>query len=364
MRFGFSTAGESHGPAEVALVHGVPAGLGLLAGDVNRDLARRQKGYGRGGRQKIEKDEVEFLGGVRHGYTLGSPVAMLIRNNDYANWEHRMTPEPVEDPPERITLPRPGHADLAGMQKYDFDDLRNVLERSSARETTARVAAGGVARKLLSEFGVEITSAVYRIGSVAYPKENAALDAAKSDESEVRCPDPEVTERMKAEIDAARYARDALGGEFVVVARGCPPGLGSYVDWRDKLDARLAAAMMSINAIKGVEFGMGFELAARRSSEVQDEILPRGRTPGPQHEPPRGLRRRDDQRRARRGLGGDEAHLHDSQSPPHGRPRYRRADPGLQGKGRLLRGAGRGRDRRVHGRDRAGRGVPGEVRHG
>jgi chorismate synthase len=273
VRFGFSTAGESHGPAEVALVHGVPAGLRLTAGDVNRDLSRRQKGYGRGGRQKIEKDEVEFLGGVRHGYTLGSPVAMLIRNRDYANWEDRMTPEPVEDPPQKITLPRPGHADLAGMQKYDFDDLRNVLERSSARETTARVAAGGVAKKLLAEFGVEIESAVYRIGAVAYPKEQAALDAATSDESEVRCPDPDVSERMKAEIDAARYARDALGGEFVVVARGCPAGLGSYVDWRDKLDARLAAAMMSINAIKGVEFGMGFELAARRSSEVQDEIL-------------------------------------------------------------------------------------------
>jgi chorismate synthase len=157
------------------------------------------------------------------------------------------------------------------MQKYDFDDLRNVLERSSARETTARVAAGGVAKKLLAEFGVEISSAVYRIGAVAYPKEQAVLNAA--DESEVRCPDKEVSEMMKAEIDAARYARDALGGEFVVVARGCPAGLGSYVDWRDKLDARLAAAMMSINAIKGVEFGMGFELAARRSSEVQDEIL-------------------------------------------------------------------------------------------
>jgi chorismate synthase len=273
VRFGFSTAGESHGPAGVALVHGVPAGLGLLAGDVNRDLARRQKGYGRGGRQKIEKDEVEFLGGVRHGYTLGSPVAMLIRNRDYANWEARMSPEPVEDPPDPITLPRPGHADLAGMQKYAFDDLRNVLERSSARETAARVAAGGVARKLLAEFGIEIKSAVYRIGGVAYPKERAALDAAKSDESEVRCPDPEVSERMKAEIDAARYARDALGGEFVVVAEGCPPGLGSYVDWRDKLDARLAAAVMSINAIKGVEIGMGFRLASRRSSEVQDEIL-------------------------------------------------------------------------------------------
>ena len=274
MRFGFSTAGESHGPAEVALVHGVPAGLGLLASDVNRDLSRRQRGYGRGGRQKIESDEVEFLGGVRHGYTLGSPVAMLIRNRDYSNWEHRMTPEPVEDPPQKITLPRPGHADLAGMQKYDFDDLRNVLERSSARETTARVAAGGVARKLLSEFGIEIDSAVYRIGAVAHPKDQAARDAATSDESEVRCPDEAVSERMKAEIDAARYARDALGGEFVVVARGCPAGLGSYVDWRDKLDARLAAAMMSINAIKGVEFGMGFGLAAKRSSEVQDEIIP------------------------------------------------------------------------------------------
>jgi chorismate synthase len=274
VRFGFSTAGESHGPAGVVLVHGVPAGLGLVADEVNRDLARRQKGYGRGGRQKIEKDEVEFLGGVRHGYTLGSPVAMLIRNMDYENWSARMSPEPPLEPPDPITLPRPGHADLAGMQKYAFDDLRNVLERSSARETAARVAAGGVAKKLLSEFGVEIESAVYRIGDVAYPKERAALDAAKSDESEVRCPDPEVSERMKAEIDAARHARDALGGEFVVVAEGCPPGLGSYVDWRDKLDARLAAAIMSINAIKGVDFGMGFGLAARRSSEVQDEILP------------------------------------------------------------------------------------------
>jgi chorismate synthase len=258
----------------VVLVHGVPAGLELIAEDVNRDLARRQKGYGRGGRQKIEKDEVEFLGGVRHGYTLGSPVAMLIRNRDYENWRERMSPEPVADMPEPITLPRPGHADLAGMQKYAFDDLRNVLERSSARETAARVAAGGVAKRLLAEFGVGIKSAVYRIGSVVYPKERAALEAEKADESEVRCPDPEVSEKMKAEIDAARHARDALGGEFVVAAEGCPPGLGSYVDWRDKLDARLAAAVMSINAIKGVEVGMGFGLAARRSSEVQDEILP------------------------------------------------------------------------------------------
>jgi chorismate synthase len=185
-----------------------------------------------------------------------------------------MSPEPVADTPEPITLPRPGHADLAGMQKYAFDDLRNVLERSSARETAARVAAGGVAKRLLAEFGVGIKSAVYRIGSVVYPKERAALEAEKADESEVRCPDPEVSEKMKAEIDAARHARDALGGEFVVTAEGCPPGLGSYVDWRDKLDARLAAAVMSINAIKGVEVGMGFGLAARRSSEVQDEILP------------------------------------------------------------------------------------------
>ena len=273
MRFDFSTAGESHGPGEVALVHGVPAGLDLVAADVNRDLARRQRGYGRGGRQKIEKDEIEFLGGVRHGYTLGSPIAMLVRNRDYANWEDRMSPEPPEKEPKKVTLPRPGHADLPGMQKYHFDDLRNVLERSSARETTARVAAGGIARKLLAEFGITIESAVYRIGGVAMDKEQAALEAAKADESDVRCPDPEVTEKMKAEIDAARYARDALGGEFVVVAEGVPPGLGSYVDWRDKLDSRLAHAVMSINAMKGVEIGMGFGVASRRSSEVQDEIL-------------------------------------------------------------------------------------------
>ncbi len=274
MRFSFSTAGESHGPGEVTIVHGVPAGLGLLAEDINRDLARRQQGYGRGGRQKIEKDQIEFLGGVRHGYTLGSPVAMLVRNRDYANWEDRMNPAPVENPPEPITLPRPGHADLAGMQKYATSDLRNILERSSARETTARVAAGGVARKLLAEFGIQVSSAVYRIGGVAMDKEEAALGAEKSDSSEVRCPDPDVSERMKAEIQAAQRARDALGGEFVVVAEGCPPGLGSYVDWRYKLDARLAHAVMSINAIKGVEIGMGFGLAQSRSSEVQDEILP------------------------------------------------------------------------------------------
>jgi chorismate synthase len=273
VRFGFSTAGESHGPAEVTLVHGVPAGLGLLAKDINRDLARRQQGYGRGGRQKIEKDEVEFLGGVRHGYTLGSPIAMLVRNQDYANWEIRMTPDPPEELPKKVTLPRPGHADLAGMQKYAFDDLRNVLERSSARETTARVAAGGVAKKLLEEFGVTINSAVYRIGAASIDKERAVLEVDKAEGSEVRCPDEEATERMKAEIDAARHARDALGGNFVVVAEGCPSGLGSYVDWRDKLDAKLAHAVMSINAIKGVEVGMGFEVAKHRSSEVQDEIV-------------------------------------------------------------------------------------------
>ena len=273
MKFSFSTAGESHGPAEVTIVHGVPSGLGLLSEDIDRDLHRRQQGYGRGGRQKIETDDVEFLGGVRHGYTLGSPVAMLVRNQDYANWEHRMNPVPVEEPPAPITLPRPGHADLAGMQKYATNDLRNILERSSARETTARVAAGGVAKKLLSEFGVGIQSAVYRIGAAAYDKEQAALNASKADESEVRCPDPDVSEKMKAEIDEARYARDALGGEFVVVAEGCPPGLGSYVDWRDKLDAKLASAVMSINAMKGVDIGLGFEVARHRSSEVQDEIV-------------------------------------------------------------------------------------------
>ena len=247
--------------------------MGLLAKDIDRDLVRRQQGYGRGGRQKIEKDEVEFLGGVRHGYTLGSPIAMLVRNQDYANWEARMTPDFPEEPIKKVTLPRPGHADLAGMQKYAFDDLRNVLERSSARETTARVAAGGVARKLLGEFGMTIKSAVYRIGAAAIDKERVILEVDKAEGSEVRCPDEETTEKMKAEIDAARRARDALGGNFVVVAEGCPPGLGSYVDWRDKLDARLAHAVMSINAVKGVEIGMGFEVAEHRSSDVQDEIV-------------------------------------------------------------------------------------------
>ena len=247
--------------------------MGLLAKDIDRDLVRRQQGYGRGGRQKIEKDEVEFLGGVRHGYTLGSPIAMLVRNQDYANWEARMTPDLPEEPIKKVTLPRPGHADLAGMQKYAFDDLRNVLERSSARETTARVAAGGVARKLLGEFGMTIKSAVYRIGAAAIDKERVILEVDKAEGSEVRCPDEESTEKMKAEIDAARRARDALGGNFVVVAEGCPPGLGSYVDWRDKLDARLAHAVMSINAVKGVEIGMGFEVAEHRSSDVQDEIV-------------------------------------------------------------------------------------------
>jgi chorismate synthase len=257
-------------------VHGTPAGLRIVADDVDRDLFRRQQGYGRGGRQKIERDRVEFLGGVRHGYALGSPIAMLVRNDDYANWEDRMSPAPPEEgarPTKKVTLPRPGHADLAGMQKYDFDDLRNVLERSSARETTARVAAGAVARRLLEEFGITVRSAVYRIGGASMDKARAALLAENADDSDVRCPDPGATEEMKAEIDAARRERDALGGEFVVVAEGCPPGLGSYVDWRDKLDARLAAAVMSINAIKGVEVGLGFGVASRRSSEVQDEIL-------------------------------------------------------------------------------------------
>jgi chorismate synthase len=222
---------------------------------------------------KIESDSAEVLSGIRHGRTLGSPVAIRVQNRDYANWEDRMSPDPPEETPRKVTLPRPGHADLAGMQKYAFDDLRNVLERSSARETTARVAAGAVARKLLSEFGVTINSAVYRIGAASISKERAALLSAKADESEVRCPDEDATDRMKAEIDAARRARDALGGNFVVVAEGCPPGLGSYVDWRDKLDAKLAHAVMSINAVKGVEIGMGFEVAEHRSSDVQDEIV-------------------------------------------------------------------------------------------
>ncbi len=275
----FTTAGESHGKGTLAIVEGVPAGLPLSSEDIACDLARRQLGYGRGGRMAIEKDIGEVLAGVRLGETLGSPIAVWIRNRDHANWETAMSteaqPEADDDALRRVFLPRPGHADLVGMLKYDRADARDILERSSARETSARVAAGAVARRLLAELGVFVGSHVTRIGSVraAAPGELPADLNAAADSSELRCLDPESEERMKQAIDAAREAGDTLGGEFEVVGTGLPVGLGSHVSWDRRLDGRLAGALMSIQAMKGVEIGLGFEAARRWGSDVHDEIV-------------------------------------------------------------------------------------------
>ncbi|MBO0702156.1 MAG: chorismate synthase, partial [Candidatus Dormibacteraeota bacterium] len=239
------------------------------------DLKRRQGGHGRGGRQQIEVDQARFVGGVRGGRTLGSPVALVLENRDHANWTAEMTPEKEGFDPKPVTRLRPGHADLAGALKYGHDDVRDVLERSSARETASRVAAGGVARKLLARFGVRVFSFTQSVGSVDVGYEAvdpAAVDQEQVESSPVRCPDPEAAARMVAEIDAAGERGDTLGGTFRVIAVGVPPGLGSYVHWDRKLDARLAFAVMSINAVKGVEIGAGFEGSARPGSDFHDEI--------------------------------------------------------------------------------------------
>jgi len=269
------TAGESHGKGLTALVEGIPAGLPLEASDINRDLARRQRGYGRGGRMKIERDAVEITAGVRGGRTLGSPIAMSIPNLDWPNWEGIMSPEPDALTERRtVTRPRPGHADLAGGIKYRQTDLRNILERASARETAARVAVGAVARRFLAEFGVSIFSAVTQIGPVRAKVDLDALtDASAFDESPMRCPDPEAEARMMAHIEQAQREGNTVGGVFTVVARGVPVGLGSHVAWDRRLDGRIAAAMMSIQAIKGVAFGLGFEVAATPGTEAHDEIF-------------------------------------------------------------------------------------------
>ncbi|MBI3625791.1 MAG: chorismate synthase [Candidatus Rokubacteria bacterium] len=277
LAFRFLTAGESHGEALVAVIDGVPAGLSLAEDDINRDLARRQRGYGRGGRMKIERDRVHFLSGVRWGQALGSPITLTIPNLDWENWKATMSvapPEPGTDAKE-VTRPRPGHADLAGAMKYGHKDIRNVLERSSARETTARVAVAGVAKKLLSEFGIEILSHVTEIGGVRVGELDLPWGEIRrrAEESEVRCADPEAADRMIAAIDDAKAKGDTLGGVFEVVALGCPVGLGSYVQWDRRLDGRLAQAFCSIPAIKGAEIGLGFETARRPGSQVHDEIL-------------------------------------------------------------------------------------------
>src|SRR5437667_350281 len=276
--FRFLTAGESHGEGLTAIIDGVPAGLPLAEADLNEDLARRQRGYGRGGRMKIERDQVHISGGVRWGLTLGSPIALTIANRDWENWKATMSVGPPEPgaAAKQVTRPRPGHADLAGAMKYGHRDIRNVLERSSARETTARVAVAGVAKRLLAEFGVTILSHVTEIGGVRIA---ADLDvtwdelARRAEASEVRCADPAAAAAMIAAIDAAKEKGDTLGGVFEVVALGCPVGLGSYVQWDRRLDGRLAQAFCSIQAIKGCEFGLGFETARTPGAGVHAGIL-------------------------------------------------------------------------------------------
>ncbi len=268
------TAGESHGPRLVALVEGIPAGLPLLASDIDEDLARRQRGYGRGGRMKIETDRVEFAGGVRDGATLGSPIAMTIVNRDHQNWLDRMSPGPLPAPAEPLTRPRPGHVDLAGGIKYDRQDLRDVLERASARETASRTAVGAVAKKLLAAVGIDVFAHVVAIGGVKAARLGLQADEvkARARASDLACADPEAEALMKDAIRETAHAGDTLGGVFEVVATGVPTGLGSHIQWDRKLDGRLAQALMSIQAIKGVEIGDGWKASESRGSQVHDAI--------------------------------------------------------------------------------------------
>jgi chorismate synthase len=275
------TAGESHGPQLTIFVQNLPAGLPVLAEDINVDLGRRQRGYGRGGRQQIERDCVEIVAGVRHGRTMGGPIAMVVKNLDWPNWQGRMDVEPVENPPPPVTRLRPGHADLPGVVKFGHDDVRNVLERASARETASRVAAGALAKVFLRQFGIEVRSHVLRIG----PLEAATPEALRVDrnaatyewwsqveESQVRSGDSEFEQRATELIKTARTAGDTLGGVFEVITYGLPIGLGTYSQWDERLDGRLAAAMMSIQSIKGVELGDAFANAARHGSQAHDVI--------------------------------------------------------------------------------------------
>ena len=290
-RLRWLTAGESHGRSLAVTVEGVPAGLRLSAEQLAVDLGRRQRGYGRGARQSIEHDAAEIVAGVRHGVTLGSPILLLVANRDWENWTRVMQVEELSDADAAelaaaagdgnkratpVTRVRPGHADLAGALKYGFNDVRNVLERASARETAARVAAGGVARAILAELGVDVWSFTAEVGGVAVDPARATRSRAEADESPLRCPDPEAEAAMIARIDEARSNGDTVGGVFEVVAHGLPIGVGSYVHWDRRLDAALAAAVMSINIVKGVEFGLGFEQTRRFGSAVHDVIEGRG----------------------------------------------------------------------------------------
>ncbi len=275
----YITAGESHGPCLTAIVDGVPAGLKISEEHINVDLERRQSGYGRGGRQLIERDTVEVCSGIRFGRTLGTPVALMVKNRDWENWSGRMAA--FGEPPAglvREVTPRPGHADLVGALKTDTDDCRNILERASARETAARVAAAGIAREFLADLGIEVFSYVVSIGDVTFDEDDPLLAAPDYkpldiETSEVRCPDEETSEVMKGAIDQAKKDGESLGGTFRVVATGLLPGVGGYATAGDRLTSRLGAALFSIPAVKGVEFGLGFEAARRPGSQVHDAIV-------------------------------------------------------------------------------------------
>ncbi len=275
MALHLTTAGESHGPGLTCIIEGLPAGLAIEREAINRDLSRRQLGHGRGGRMKIERDQVQVTGGLRHGRTLGGPIALQVLNRDYANWEERMNPWPVPAELQEVHLPRPGHADLVGTQKYGLTDVRDVLERASARETAARVAGGAVAKAFLAALGVTVRSHVIQIASVHAPRRDdlQALDFDAVDESPVRCLDAGASREMVVEIDRLRKANESLGGVFEVIAFGLVPGLGSYVSWGERLDGRLGQAILSIQAIKAVSIGDGFEVAGVPGSRAHDEIF-------------------------------------------------------------------------------------------
>lgn len=273
----YLTAGESHGPQLTAIIEGIPSNLPFSVEAINEQLARRQKGHGRGRRMQIEKDQVKVLSGVRHGYTTGAPITLVVENKDWAHWQGIMSVEPVEGAEEkrRVSRPRPGHADLNGAIKYHQRDMRNILERSSARETTIRVAVGAVARQLLEAFGIRVGGQVLQIGNVVAKRIDLPLEEhiARTEESPVRCLDEEAAQLMMAAIDQAKQDGDSLGGIVEVIVDGVPVGLGSHVQWDRKLDGRLAQAVMSIQAFKGVEIGIGFEAAGRPGSQVHDEIV-------------------------------------------------------------------------------------------
>jgi chorismate synthase len=271
-----TTAGESHGPGLTCILEGLPAGLAVTEQDLNADMARRQLGHGRGGRMKIERDSARPTGGIRHGLTLGSPVALQIENRDYANWRERMSPYPVEQDVEEVHLPRPGHADLVGTQKFKQADVRNILERASARETAARVAGGGLCKSFLRAVGVSVHSHVVQIASVRAPEPQRALgadDFAAVDSSPVRCVDEGASREMVREIDRLRRENESLGGIFEVQAFGLVPGLGSHVSWEERLDGRVAMAICSIQAVKGVAIGDAFTVAGLPGSQAHDEIF-------------------------------------------------------------------------------------------